>query len=110
VKDLEYDLLVKPDRLGLSEKNIKEIKQIFNSVSGIEKVWVYGSRARGDYNSGSDIDFLIQGDRKKSTMILDLFDLSSLPYFVDVNFTDHISEAFSSRIDGDLVLIYSRDI
>jgi proline iminopeptidase len=44
---------------GLSEKTINILKSVFAQFSSIEKVIIYGSRAKGNYREGSDIDFAI---------------------------------------------------
>lgn len=46
-----------PDQFGLSQEKIQKIKSVFQSHPLIEKVILYGSRAKGNYKPGSDIDF-----------------------------------------------------
>ena len=46
---------------GLPDKTIEAINGIFSRYPGIDKVIIYGSRARGDYENGSDIDLTICG-------------------------------------------------
>jgi len=45
---------------GLSVRILADLHRIFSSFPEIEKVVIYGSRARGDFHSGSDIDLAIQ--------------------------------------------------
>lgn len=47
---------------GLSENIINILKNFFTNFSEVEEVKVYGSRAKGNYRKGSDIDFAIYGD------------------------------------------------
>ncbi len=46
---------------GLSEKNIKELTSILASFPHIEEAIIYGSRAKGNYRSGSDVDLSLKG-------------------------------------------------
>ncbi len=72
---------------GLSEKSLNEIAAILLPYSKkIEKVSLFGSRAKGDYKEYSDIDMVIYGDLcdKEINRIHTLFDDSLLPYPVDV--------------------------
>ncbi len=41
---------------GLEQKDIDLIRDTFKMFPEIEEVIIYGSRASGDYRSGSDID------------------------------------------------------
>ena len=41
---------------GLSQDTIKKITGVFKKYPEIKQVHIYGSRARGDYRKGSDID------------------------------------------------------
>ena len=47
---------------GLEANTIREIKKVINQVPGIEKVILYGSRAKGNYKMGSDIDISLVGE------------------------------------------------
>lgn len=85
---------------GLSEKSINTILNIFSSYSKILKVIVYGSRAKGNYKAGSDIDMTIFHDGTLSHVellsILNDFDDSDLPYLVDLSI-------FSELTNKDLI-------
>ena len=47
---------------GLKEKHIKAINSVFSKYPQIEKAILYGSRAKGNYRNGSDIDLTLVGD------------------------------------------------
>lgn len=77
---------------GLSENIISEINGVFKKYPEIEKVYIFGSRAKGCYREGSDIDLALFGkaiNRKLLLEILcDIDDLEML-YNVDlINFKD----------------------
>ncbi|HOI32814.1 MAG TPA: nucleotidyltransferase domain-containing protein, partial [Bacteroidales bacterium] len=47
---------------GLDEDLRSNFNKIFASFPEIEKVIIYGSRAKGNYREGSDIDLCLVGD------------------------------------------------
>ena len=49
--------------LGLPEEVIRKIKTVFGSFPQVKQVLIYGSRAKGNWRTGSDIDLTIKGDR-----------------------------------------------
>lgn len=84
---------------GLNDKEIEEIKSVLKS-NNIKKAFIFGSRAKGNYKKGSDIDIAIDGDERKISYLLN--EESSLPYYFDVvniskiknkNLSDHIKRA-----------------
>ncbi|OYT17168.1 MAG: hypothetical protein B7C24_03910 [Bacteroidetes bacterium 4572_77] len=46
---------------GLKEKHIFAINSVFKKYPKIEKAILYGSRAKGNYRNGSDIDLTLIG-------------------------------------------------
>lgn len=48
-------------RFGLTENAIKQINGIFTKHDAVEKVILCGSRAKGNYKNGSDIDLTLCG-------------------------------------------------
>lgn len=72
---------------GLYPNSYKKILSIFNKYENIEKVIIYGSRAKGDYKEGSDIDLTLIGDLNYNDVIKLKHDLedSSIPYLVDLS-------------------------
>lgn len=47
---------------GLSENTILNLNTVFENHVEIEKVIIYGSRAKRNHKNGSDIDFSLVGD------------------------------------------------
>ncbi len=47
------------DAYGLRERDIKNIITTLNKFSEIESSKIFGSRAKGNYKKGSDIDIAI---------------------------------------------------
>ncbi|MCI5218040.1 MAG: nucleotidyltransferase domain-containing protein [Candidatus Electrothrix sp. LOE2] len=79
---------------GLTPENIKEINRVFRKFAEIEEAVLYGSRAKGNYKPGSDIDIALKGKkinlRLLNKMDIDLDELL-LPYTFDMSIYDHIS-------------------
>ena len=75
-------------RFGLTENTIGAINGLFAACPQIEKVILYGSRARGTQRSGSDIDLTIVGENVTHDQLLALanqLDDLLLPYKIDLS-------------------------
>lgn len=80
-------------RFGLKEKDIEALNLLFSHYKNIDKVVLYGSRAKGNYKPGSDIDLTIEGNLSFSEQMLlenELDDLL-LPYKIDLSQKHKIS-------------------
>lgn len=72
---------------GLSERDMRTIGGILRKYPDVRQVYLFGSRAKGSFKAGSDIDLAIMNDGIRENTIRDLqidFEESSLPYFVDI--------------------------
>lgn len=97
---------------GLSDRNLKELRDILASIPHIEEAILYGSRARGDYKNGSDVDLTLKG-RDLTFHDLALLDdklyRSYIPYFFDTNSYSQLSNvALVANIDKEGKVIYKR--
>lgn len=75
-------------KYGLSEQTLQKIHDVFVQYPQVEEVVLYGSRAKGDYKNGSDIDLTLHGGDSLTHTILskianDLDD-QLLPYTIDL--------------------------
>ena len=73
---------------GLTPDVISKLKKIFSKFEKINKVVLYGSRAKGNYRKGSDIDLTLFGDNldlKTVYAIEDEIEELYLPYKFDVS-------------------------
>ncbi|MFY8003643.1 MAG: nucleotidyltransferase domain-containing protein [Chitinophagaceae bacterium] len=81
---------------GLNEKTINKINSVFIKYPEIEEVFIYGSRAKGNYKEGSDIDICLKGKNINETtckrVSADLDDLNT-PYFFDISTYHKISNS-----------------
>lgn len=82
-------------RYGLSDRTLATLDAIFRRYPGITQAVLYGSRAKGDYRPGSDIDLSLKTDGTFTFAhllgIAGDFDDSDMPYMVDVSIYDRIS-------------------
>ena len=79
---------------GLKKKVIQKINRIFAGYQEVEKVLLYGSRAKGNHKTGSDIDLTLIGKNLNLKLLnkisLDLDDLL-LAYKIDLSLHDQIN-------------------
>ena len=48
-------------QFGLSENIIERIQKTFEANAKVDAVIIFGSRAKGNYKEGSDIDLAVKG-------------------------------------------------
>jgi uncharacterized protein len=79
---------------GLKEETVKKICGIFTQYTEIDSALLYGSRAKGNFRPGSDIDLTLVGEGLHLHLLnkvsLDLDDLL-LPYTIDLSIYSHIA-------------------
>lgn len=105
-------MLAKASDLGLKDAQLEEILDFAKKYPNIEQVIVYGSRAKGTYRPGSDVDLVLVGKELKLSDQLAFWndlDDSYQPYFFDVAILHHIqNESLLDHIHRVGKLIYSR--
>lgn len=80
-------------RFGLTENTIEQINSIFVKHPSIEQVIVYGSRAKGNYKTGSDLDLTICSTELNQRLLLQIMtelDDLLLPYSIDLSIYQQI--------------------
>lgn len=79
---------------GLKKETIKKINTLFAKYEEVEEAVLYGSRAKGNYKPGSDVDLTLKGKQLNLKLLnkisLDLDDLL-LPYTFDLSIYHHIT-------------------
>lgn len=98
---------------GLSEKEIKDIVEVFGKYSEIESAFIFGSRAKGTYKKASDIDIALKGEDITIDIVAKVLDEleeeTILPYFFDVVHYDTCStNELVEHIDRVGICIYSK--
>jgi len=83
-------------KFGLQESTIERIRAIFAKYPQVEKTVLYGSRAKGNYRDGSDIDLTLFGGADLTLGVLhkmmDEIDDLLLPYTIDLSIFNQISD------------------
>lgn len=103
-----------------NEEAIIEIKKLTEPIFkeyGVEKAYIFGSYARGDYNENSDIDIIISSKNIRSLLIIGAIlealklvlqkevDLIEEECFEDEEM-DEIDQEFYNKIKKERVMIY----
>lgn len=81
-------------QFGLSNEDIDKIKVVFAKFPEIERVIIYGSRAKGNYKLASDIDLTLVGEKLTLSLLQSLendMDDLLLPYKFDISIFHQIS-------------------
>lgn len=81
-------------KFGLKENIIEQINSVFEKFPQVEEVVIYGSRAKGNYREGSDIDFTLKGKNLNHKLLNSIsleLDKLFLPYILDISIYDKIS-------------------
>ena len=96
---------------GLPQRTIDELLAYFKSKPTINKVCIYGSRAKGNYHTGSDIDFAIWTDEHDNFHRIwgELDDLPT-PYKFDViDYKTLTHQGMINSIDNDGIVFYQKN-
>jgi len=100
------------DRFGLSQATIDKIRSVFSAHPEVERAVIYGSRAKGGYKNGSDIDLTLHGKDLDHRILMDLMgDLDDLllPYTIDLsNFANLHHAALEEHIQRVGQVFYER--
>ncbi len=98
---------------GLTQRDVETLYCIFQKYPEVKLVYIFGSRAKGNYKQGSDIDFAIMNEGIKPDTITHIrgdIDESSLPYFVDILDYPKLShKELKEHIDRVGIEFYNRD-
>jgi predicted nucleotidyltransferase len=81
---------------GLSGRTLATLDSILRKYPGIREAVIYGSRTKGNYRNGSDIDMTLKTDetftRSDLLHIAEDFEDSDMPCLVDVSIYDQLSD------------------
>lgn len=97
---------------GLPDKTVAIVRQILADFPAVEKAVIYGSRAKGNYKPGSDIDLTLYGtalDQRLLMLIASALDDSDIPYTVDLSLFEQIENpALRAHIERAGKVFYER--
>lgn len=83
-------------KFGLKENIIEQINSVFEKFPEVQEVFIYGSRAKGNFKDSSDIDLTIKGKNLNHYLLNSLsleLDNLLLPYMFDISDFDKINNA-----------------
>lgn len=96
---------------GIYPKSYQEIQRIIENCTSISEVVIYGSRAKGNYKEGSDIDITILGNPDEADMskLWQDLDDSYIPYKFDISiYKDLKSDSLKEHIQRVGKTFYKR--
>jgi predicted nucleotidyltransferase len=90
-------MMAKPDNdFGLAASVVEMIRSVFSRYPAVTQVRIYGSRAKGDYRPGSDIDLSVMDENVSSADLMDIeiaFDDLPTLYSIDLSLFHQIDNA-----------------
>lgn len=104
---------VDPAGCGLKASVIARMNGVFAGYPAVERAILYGSRAKGNFRHGSDIDLTLEGDaitaEQVNRILLELDDLL-LPYTIDLSLKRQIDNPdLLAHIERVGVVFYERE-
>lgn len=101
-------------RFGLSFVTLGKLLSVFKCQPAIDQVIIFGSRAKGNYRHGSDIDLAIKGQQLTFNQLMQLqnqIDDLNMPYTVDLIQYDQLgNQELVAHIDRVGIVIYDKSI
>ena len=77
-------------KFGLSDTVIAELQEVFRRHANIQKVLIFGSRAKGNYREGSDIDLAAIGYNLNYNLLLSILtEIDDLELLYSVDLLDY---------------------
>ena len=100
--------------IGLTQKELEILKDVFKKFDDIKEVILFGSRALGTHKTASDIDLAIKGNVDINTLSKLKYTLeedTNLPYFFDVVIYENLDNLeLKTHIDEFGKIIWTRII
>jgi predicted nucleotidyltransferase len=101
------------NKLGLLETDMLAITAVLEKFPTIEKAIVFGSRAKGNFKNGSDVDLALKGNDLNLRLIHEVSMLlneeTKMPYQFDVlSYLDIKEPTLTFHIDRVGVVIFER--
>lgn len=98
---------------GLKINDLEIIKSIFDKFPAVSEAIIFGSRAKGNYKNGSDVDIALKGDELNSLNVTEISYLlneeTNLPYQFDIlNYHQLSSNELIEHIDRVGISFYRK--
>jgi type III restriction enzyme len=98
-------------RFGIAPAALAKLIGLFDATARIDRVWIYGSRARGDHRESSDIDLMVDAPAFSAADLAQLqgrLEDLGLIYRTDLLLWQQATdEAFRRRVEGDRKLFWA---
>ena len=99
------------NNFGISERSFGLLLKTFESYPEIDQVLLFGSRAKGNFRTGSDIDLAVKGKKVGPDLIFKLKSTFNerlpIPYEVDVVGYNNLDlESLKEHIERKGIVIY----
>lgn len=102
------------NKLGLIEDDLQNVVSVLVQFPEVELASIFGSRAKGNYKNGSDVDIALKG--KQLTFMIAarinsiLNEETSMPYKFDVlNYETITNNELKEHIDRVGIVIYNKN-
>lgn len=97
---------------GIDPDKLQKICSLFSKYPNIQEVLLFGSRAKGNYRNGSDIDLALKGGDLTSRLLTQIeldYDALYFPWKINLVVYSTISnQALKEHIDRVGICIYSQ--
>ena len=97
---------------GLPHQTLNDILGVFAQYPNVEQATLYGSRAKGNYRAGSDIDITLKGERLDMSSLLEIMEqleLLDLPNEIDLSlYTQIENTSLIEHIDRAGKVVFQR--
>ena len=97
--------------VGLQRNDLKIIVSVLQQYSEITEAYLFGSRAKWNYRTGSDVDIALKGERLNAEIVSEisyqLNEETPLPYKFDLlNYNSTSSNELKQHIDRVGICFY----
>lgn len=101
------------NQFGLRDKDMQYMYNLFTGMPQIEKVILYGSRAAGNFEKGSDVDLALAGINITCRHIAHVHDMlenesPTLLWFDVLHYNTLKNEKLKKSIDQEGIVIFER--
>ena len=100
------------ENFGLKETDLQKIIDALSVQPAIEEAWIFGSRAKGNYKTGSDVDIALKGKQLDFETVIRVADYlnehTTMPYQFDLlNYHTIKNTNLTAHIDSVGICFYS---
>ncbi|MEB2783512.1 nucleotidyltransferase domain-containing protein [Algoriphagus persicinus] len=102
------------NKFGLLEADVAAIISVLSNYAKVERAYIFGSRAKGNYRTGSDVDLALKGENLDFDTVSQISYLlneeTNMPYKFDVlNYHSIKEPALLVHIDRVGVEVYQQN-